>query len=434
MLSLLSHKRIWGFLLLVILCFGCMTMGAQAEGDANLMFYTDLPDKEPSLYASGAVLMDGDSGRILYQKNGEAPLAPASTTKILTAILVLENCDLEETVLVSQYAASMPKVKLYIKKGESYKVGDLLYAMLLESYNDAAQALAEHVGGKENLSDGMEPGKAFAVLMNRKAEEIGCKDSWFITPNGLDATEYFPETGSNRWHHSTAGDLARIMRYSLFESEKADLFRRICGSKSYAFSANGRSFRLNNKNTLLWSMDGMLAGKTGFTNQAGYCYVGAVEKGEKHFVVALLGCGWPPNRGYKWKDMRKLIAYGESSYDLCGIEKFLVNGKSLPRIKVTEGVIEEAGLVIERKSEMVKQMKILMKADEKIETSFILETEIQAPAHKNEKVGEILYKLDTEIVYREDVLLAEEVENKGFFWYFEHLLNIFAKKMQLVLC
>ena len=155
--------------------------------------------QEFKLYAQGAVLLDADSGRVLYGKNETIPMAMASTTKIMTCILVLENAKVDETVSVSAYAATMPKVKLYVKCGEHYTVRELLFSLMLESHNDAAAALAEYIGGKllgetkEASEHTTEESKAalhrFAQAMNEKAVEIGCEDTWFITPNGLDATE-----------------------------------------------------------------------------------------------------------------------------------------------------------------------------------------------------------------------------------------------------
>ena len=136
---------------------------------------------EPTnLYAQSAVLMDGSSGRVLFEKNGEEFMANASTTKILTCIIALENAELTDVVKVSSYAASMPDVQLHIKEGEEYYLGDLLYSLMLESHNDVAVAIAEHISGSQ---------EEFSKFMNRKAKEIGCKNTCFLTPNGLDATQ-----------------------------------------------------------------------------------------------------------------------------------------------------------------------------------------------------------------------------------------------------
>ena len=154
-------------------------------GILNNSFYTYASNHkettEPgNLYALSAVLMDGTSGRVLYGKNAEEPRAMASTTKIMTCILILEQCNLEETAKTSAYAASMPKVHLGAMEGEEFLVKDLLYSLMLESHNDSAVILAEHLRG--SVSE-------FAAKMNEKAKEIGCENTWFITPNGLDAQE-----------------------------------------------------------------------------------------------------------------------------------------------------------------------------------------------------------------------------------------------------
>lgn len=250
------------------------------------------------LYAKSAVLMDADSGRVLYGKEEEQFLANASTTKIMTCILAIESGRLDETVTVSQHAASMPKVHLGMTTKDTFLLKDLLYSLMLESHNDSAVAIAEHVGGSV---------EKFAEMMNEKAKEIGCEHTHFITPNGLDAKD---ETGS---HGTTAKDLATIMSYCI----KNDTFLKITQTKQYSFQnvEGSRSFTCNNHNAFLQMMDGALSGKTGFTADAGYCYVGALKRGERTFVVSLLACGWPNNKSYKWADTRKLMEYGLEHYE-----------------------------------------------------------------------------------------------------------------------
>lgn len=251
--------------------------------------------EELSLYATAAVLIDADSGRVLYGKNEDTALAMASTTKIMTCITVLEQVeDLGEMLTVSSYAASMPKVKLYIKKGEQFQVRELLFSLMLESHNDSAVALAEYVGkrylseelkNKDTADFTVEESKqavaAFAALMNGKADALGCQDTYFITPNGLDATETVTfDNGESlvKEHHTTAADLARIMAYCITESSKQDLFLEITRTTSYSFYRNKRNFTCSNHNAFLGMMEGALSGKTGFTNKAGYCYVGALRR------------------------------------------------------------------------------------------------------------------------------------------------------------
>ena len=216
-------------------------------------------DKEPeSLYAQSAVLMDADSGRVLFEKNGYEIMAMASTTKIMTCILALEEGNVDDVVTASTNAATQPKVHLGMKEKEQFFLRDLLYSLMLESHNDSAVAIAEH------LADTVEK---FANKMNQKAKELGCKNTYFITPNGLDAVD---EQGI---HSTTAADLARIMSYCIKESPMKQEFLKITGTENHSFSNvdGSRMFNCSNHNTFLTMMDGAISGKTGFTGKAGYC-------------------------------------------------------------------------------------------------------------------------------------------------------------------
>ena len=208
--------------------------------------------EDMQLYAQSAVLMDGDSGRILFGKNEQEVRAMASTTKIMTCILVLENTDPSDTAAASENAAMQPKVHLGVQKGETFYVKDLLYSLMLESYNDAAVILAEKTAGSV---------EAFAEKMNQKADEIGCSDTHFVTPNGLDDEDAGGE------HATTAVDLARILRYCIMQSPKRDEFLEITRTKTYEFSdvEQKKHYSCYNHNAFLDMMEGALTGKTGFT-------------------------------------------------------------------------------------------------------------------------------------------------------------------------
>ena len=263
----------------------------------QLVDMTPVAEEPKQLYALSAVLMDGDSGRVLYEKNGETPLANASTTKLLTCIVALEKADINDTVTISQNAASQPAVKLGLVAGNSYNMKDLLYGMMLESFNDCAYAIAEHVGGST---------EGFAKLMNEKANEIGCLGTYFITPNGLDAENDIS------FHHSTAGDLCVIMSYCAWKSPKSTQFLEITQTMQYTFETKEGQMVFSNHNRLLTETDYCISGKTGFTTKAGYCYVAAVEKDGRRMCLSLLGCGWPNNKNYKWADAKSLVEYAVS--------------------------------------------------------------------------------------------------------------------------
>lgn len=422
---------------------------------------SDEEDFEPalkiSLYATAAVLLDGDSGRVLYGKNADTPMAMASTTKIMTCILVLENCSLDEVLTVSSYAASMPQVKLNIRKGEEYTVKDLLYSLMLESHNDSAAALAEHVGrnylgselqskpaGDYTIDESRQAVAAFAALMNEKAEELGCTDTWFITPNGLDATEEVTlEDGSivQKEHCTTAAELARIMVYCIRESPLKEEFLTITRTASYSFYANRRSFSCTNHNAFLTMMDGALSGKTGFTNKAGYCYVGALESEGRTFIVALLACGWPNHKSYKWSDTRELMQYGidhffyksfedeDIAFDESRLSPVLVKeGQSqiLGENVYTNVTVGESGISGEK--DPMKRTQVLLRTDERIQVTYTLEKQLTAPVEGGTQVGKIEYSING-VVYREDpIVTTDAVDRIDLRWCVFQILERFFLK------
>ena len=366
-------------------------------------------DNSLALYAQSAALMDADTGRILYAKNAEEQRPMASTTKIMTLILALENANPDDLVTVSAYAASMPDVQLHLRAGEHYRLGDLLYSMMLESHNDSAVAIAEHVGGTV-------PG--FAALMNAKARDIGCYATYFITPNGLDAED---DTGV---HSTTAADLARILRYCIMESPKKEEFLKITRTNAYSFSdlEGIRTFTVGNKNAFLHMMEGALTGKTGFTGNAGYCYVGALRQGERTFIVALLACGWPNNRSYKWSDTRKLMSYG--------LERFTYRKvwqePKLPELPVKNGLpdngnLEEEARIRLRLSSEEPDLKLLLSEDEQVQVETHISQEVTAPVEPGTLLGSVRYLLDGQVVKVYTVEAAEDVKAVTLGWCLEKL-------------
>lgn len=361
-----------------------------------------------NLYALSAVLLDGESGRVLYEKEGQVPRPMASTTKIMTCILVLENGNLTDQAVTSAYAASMPKVHLGAAAGETFYVKDLLYSLMLESHNDSAVILAEHVGGSR---------EAFAEKMNEKAEELGCKDTYFITPNGLDAQEE-TEDGM-KTHSTTAEDLARIMKYCIKDSPKAEEFLEITRTPSYSFSdvSGNRSFSCVNHNAFLTMMEGALSGKTGFTANAGYCYVGALEDQGRTFIVALLGCGWPNHKSYKWADTRKLMEYGIENYEFHSFSEAVLPAipQSLP---VQDGQSTALGQTAQAALTHIRQedQRFLLRKDEAMETVYEGVSALTAPVQAGEKVGELTYRVGEEIWRTEEVVTAGAVEKIDFPW------------------
>ena len=375
-----------------------------------------------TLYAQSAVLMDGNSGRVLYEKNGEEFLANASTTKILTCILALEKGKPDDVVSVSSYAASMPDVQLNIREGERYLLKDLLYSLMLESHNDVAVAIAEHIAGSC---------EAFSDMMNLKAKEIGCENTYFLTPNGLDANEnIILKNGEEKakYHGTTAKDLARIMRYCIRVSAKKEEFLEITGTPSHSFGDidGKRSFFCRNHNSFLNMMEGAISGKTGFTGKAGYCYVGALEREGKSYIVALLACGWPGNKTYKWKDCRKLMEYGLENYELFDMEQLEPELREYMQIQVENGISEELGkpAVASLKKENTEIIEVLLKEQEKV-TAKVLLNKMIAPVEKNAVAGKIVYYINGEKWQEENVFCEKEVQKINFVWCMETIQERF---------
>lgn len=231
--------------------------------------------------AKAAVIMDAESGKVLWAKNPHLKLPPASTTKVLTGIVAMENAEMSRVCVVSKRAAGTQASNINLKPGYELPVHDLLYALLLKSANDAGVVLAENIGGSE---------RRFASLMNAKAEAIGARDSHFVNPHGLPA----------KGQYTTAYDLSLMLRYAISKPE----FNRVAETREYVIDVERHSVKLKNHNRLLWTEEGAGAGKTGYTRQARHCYVGEINRDGAHIIVAILASRNP------WKDIQMLINRG----------------------------------------------------------------------------------------------------------------------------
>ncbi len=253
---------------------------------------------QPEIAALSAVLMNPATGEVLFAKEPHLRLPPASTTKVLTALVALERLDPNVRILVSPQAASAPPSRIGLRAGEAALTQDLLYGLMLKSGNDAAETLAEAAGGSVF---------GFSELMNARAWQIGARNSHFMNPHGL----------PNDDHYATAYDLALIFRQAMNHPMFADIVRtrnaalRIESSQgSYG---DWRMVPVVNHNRLLGSYEGTLGGKTGFTLKARRCFVGEVDRGGVRLIVAILNS---PTPGALWRDARTLLDYGFAHYGL----------------------------------------------------------------------------------------------------------------------
>ncbi len=375
------------------------------------------PDK---LHSQAAVLMDADSGRVLFSKNGDEKKAMASTTKIMTCILALEQMEESQKVQASANAAKQPKVHLGMKEGEEFYLKDLLYSLMLESHNDSAVAVAEGIAGSV---------EEFAKRMNAKAKEIGCEDTHFVTPNGIDGQD------DGGIHSTTAKELALIMRYCIMQSPKKDEFLSITRTWDYHFQdvEGKRDFTCTNHNAFLNMMDGALSGKTGFTADAGYCYVGALRDGDRTFIVALLACGWPNNKGYKWEDAKKLMQYGLDNYQYREIEK----QSEIEPVPIPGGVTKQSAIgEIVNETFRVKEKKqstlsVLMRNDEDIRIDTIMEEPLKLPIKKGQVTGKRVYSLNGLVLEQDDIVAEKTVEKKSWKWAFGCVFRMFGFQQDL---
>ena len=368
-------------------------------------------DNPGELYAQSAVLMDASSGRILYEKDGRTSRPNASTTKVMTCILALEMGKGDDYVQVSEKAASQPEVKLGMHTGEQYYLEDLLYSLMLESHNDAAVMIAEAIGG--SVED-------FAARMNKKAAAIGCTDTHFVTPNGLDAVDAEGD------HHTTAADLARMMRYCVQISPKAAEFLAVTQTRSYTFwdLEKKNMYNCYNHNALLDQMEGVISGKTGFTAKAGYCYTGALKRDGKCLIVTLLACGWPNHKNYKWADAAKLLDYGLESYTYVDVLDHDWNPGS---IEVSDGIYDgslkkksSASLTLTSPAlDPARSLPVLLKESEMPEKDIFLPELVEAPVKKGEKIGSVMYAIDGIVLAEYPVYAAETIEKITYRWCME---------------
>lgn len=367
-------------------------------------------DAPTDLYAVSAVLLDGDSGRVLFSKNGEEQRAMASTTKIMTCILALEYGELDGTVTASENAAGQPKVHLGMQPKEEYTLRDLLYSLMLESHNDSAVAIAEHIGGSV---------EGFTQMMNAKAKELGCEQTHFVTPNGLDGSD---EGGT---HGTTAEELALIMRYCVRQSAQREMFLAITQTPAYQVQelSGKRTVSCNNHNALLTMMEECISGKTGFTSDAGYCYVGAVESEGRTFIIALLACGWPNNKSYKWADSRKLIAYAEENYTYQNIKQQIAAGP----IPVENGVPDHGeinGTSTTALHVPREEIKLLLSEEDKVEIKSEIPESVTAPVRKGKEVGSVEYYLNGKLLKSYPVTVQEEKKERTYLWSLQMVLNM----------
>ncbi|MBC8590553.1 D-alanyl-D-alanine carboxypeptidase family protein [Wansuia hejianensis] len=312
------------------------------------------------------VLIDEISGRILIEKNPHQKMAMASTTKIMTALVAIENCNLDEKVVIEKDSTNIEGSSIYLEEGEILSLKDLLYGLILRSGNDSAVAIAKHVGKTE---------KKFIDLMNNKAKEIGALNTNFTNPHGL----------SEKGHYSTAYDLALITREAL----KYKAFREIFMTKSYDANRVKNNYFIN-KNKTLWEYEGGDGGKTGYTMEAGRCLVSSAKRNEMRLIAVSLNA-------YDWfNDNYKLLDYGFENF-----KPYIIYDKNqfMGNINIEDGE-DYVNLVVE--NELI--YPLTAEESSKIKLFFPLDEDIYPPIRKGDKIGVVETYLDGVLIKKENLI------------------------------
>ncbi len=348
------------------------------------------------------IVYDRISKSMIIGKNEDVKSAMASTTKIMTTIVILEKADLNEKVTVSAKAGGTGGSRLGLKRGDKASVRDLLYGLMLRSGNDAAVALAEHVGGSV---------KGFAKLMNEKAIELGLTNTHFVTPHGLDDAN----------HYTTALELAKLTDYAMDN----ETFAKIVGTKSTTIYINNQSRQINNTNELLGVLNGVVGVKTGFTNNAGRCLVTETKRNNMDIITIVLGADTKKDRT---KDSVNLIEYTFSKYKMYNLEEQIIK-----EFNKWKNINEKRILIIKGKTSnpklalgAIEKATIPICDNDKIEYSINALTEVEAPVEQWNVMGTLTVKLNGEILENIDIVNVNEVQKRDWKDYFKIVLNTYG--------
>lgn len=369
----------------------------------ELLQVVNTEDNEPNLNARIAVAYDRTSGNIIYGKNENKRTAMASTTKIMTAIVLIENADLNQSVVISTKAAGTGGSRLGLKKNDKITLNDLLYGLMLKSGNDAAVAIAETVGG--NIEE-------FANMMNSKAKELGLENTHFVTPHGLDNPE----------HYTTAYELAKLADYAM----KNEVFAKVVNTKTYTVTINGYPKTINNTNELLGYLEGVNGVKTGFTNNAGRCLVTSVNREGFEIITVVLQAD---TKKIRTTDSIKLIEYVYNNYELVNIQEIVEKQfdewcrLNKNRIVINKCIDNNLDLHMTELENNIIPIKKTEKDNISLEVNNLYYFE--APLEKNTTIGTIKVLLNNDIIDVGEIKNSNKINKKNMIDY----LRIFATKL-----
>ncbi len=352
-------RKRWCLGLFILLFFLYNQCGALSQGESS---------------ARAACILDMETGRVLYEKNMHERLPMASTTKVMTALLAIERGDLTQEVTCSQNAFGVPGTSIYLAQGETLTLEEMLLGLMLSSGNDAAVAIAEHIGGSV---------EGFAQMMNARAKEIGALNTHFVNPHGL------PADG----HYTTAYDLALIAR----EAMGSDVFRRIVSTQRATISWEGRTYnrQLKNKNALLSDYAGATGIKTGFTSKAGRCLVFGAQRSGMEVVGTVLSCA-------DWFDEAARLMDGcFETYEMTHMLGPLESAGHLP---VRGGTSERVGMCL------MKELRLPLKQGEAAQVVLEVLRGVDAPVYPGMHLGTARLVLDGQVIASSEIVASERVE------------------------
>ncbi|OSX54674.1 D-alanyl-D-alanine carboxypeptidase family protein [Anoxybacillus ayderensis] len=363
--------------------------------------HAEQPKVELATEARSAILIERDTGAILYEKNAHEPLPPASMTKIMTMLLIMEAIDqgklkLDERVRASEYAASMGGSQIFLEPGEEMTVDDLLKGVAIGSGNDASVALAERIAGSE---------EAFVHLMNEKARQLGLKHTAFENTTGLPAKN----------HYSTAYDMAVMAKELL----KYDLITKYTGTyEDYLRENTNKKFWLVNTNRLVKFYPGVDGLKTGYTSEAKYCLTATAKKGNMRVIAVVFGAPTPKARNAQ---ITKMLDYAFSHYETKPLYK---KDETIAIVPVSKGKKKAVAAVTS------EPISVLLKKGEKseaVKTTWKLNEKVKAPVKKGDVLGTLIVKKDGAVIAKSPLVAKEQVEEANMWELFKRMFSSFSR-------
>lgn len=405
--------KVINILVILIILFNSCIVFADLEDDKEQINIREIKEElvetaktlnnEPKLNSRVALVYDRSSGRVLYEKNGNKQTPMASTTKIMTAIVVMENSNLSDIVTIDSKSAGTGGSRLGLKKNDKITINDLLYGLMLRSGNDSAVALAIHIGGSI---------EGFAEMMNQKAKELKLINTHFVVPHGLD----------KEGHYTTAYELAKIADYAL----KIDKIKEIVSTKTCTIYINNKPKIITNTNELLGSVNGVYGVKTGFTNGAGRCLVSSCKRNNLDIITVVIGAD---TKKYRTVDSIKLIEYTYKNYKMIDIKnKVKEQFSTWQKINQQRFIINKGEKsTIDLKMQEINYDKIAIKNTQvdNIHIEINVVYNLEAPVRENQIIGNMKIMLGNEVIEVLDIYSKETIEKKNVKNYFMEFLNVF---------